>query len=72
MNNLNWITVSSSSICRIAYVEDDQYLYIEFTKGRTCVYKNVPINEYENLLNAPSHGKYFAAYIRNAYPFEYV
>ena len=72
MNNLQWIEVISSAISRIAYVENDQYLYVEFTGGRTCLYKNVPINEYENLLNAPSHGEYFSVYIRNAYPFEYV
>lgn len=72
MNNLNWMAVNSSNLSRIAYDEDNQYLYIEFKSGKICLYKNVPQIEYENLMSSPSHGIYFNAYIRNAYPFEYV
>lgn len=42
-------------------------LIIEFTNGTRYSYKNVPRHVYDELLAAPSHGKFFHLAIRNAY-----
>jgi len=42
-------------------------LEIEFTNGGTYQYFDVPQSAYDGLMTAPSHGKFFHAYIRNKY-----
>ena len=64
----NMIPVSSSNLVAVGYEEESQSLYIQFKSG-LYVYGNVPASVYSNLLAAPSHGKYFHAFIKNAYPY---
>jgi len=59
--------VSSSDISSIGY--ENNTLYVNFVRGGTYSYSGVPESVYRNLMNASSHGKYFAAYIKNAYPY---
>ncbi len=70
MNNLNWISVVSSNISRIAYNENDQFLYVEFLNGSIYVYKNVPSVIFNELMISPSHGSYLSRQIKPFYPYE--
>jgi hypothetical protein len=44
-------------------------LEIAFHGGRIYEYCDVPVGVYEELMNAQSHGKFFANFIRGAYAF---
>lgn len=59
--------VSSSNISSIGYDASSQILEIRFLNGGIYQYYNVPSNIYNNLMTASSHGKYFAAHIKNIY-----
>ena len=63
----NMIPVVSSNTVAVGFDECLNELYIQFKNG-LYVYRNVPASVFQNLLNAPSHGKYFHAYIKNAFP----
>ena len=62
--------VSSSNLASVGYDETSQTLEIEFLHGGVYQYFGVPRSEYEALMNAGSHGKYFAAHIKDNYDFE--
>lgn len=64
---MNWIPVSSSNLDAVAY--ENGILYVQFKSGWTYSYQNVPESVYQGLMAASSHGKYFAAYIKNSYPY---
>ena len=64
--NMNMIPVFSSNISSIGY--ESNTLYVKFTTGSLYSYSGVPMYVYQELMNAPSHGKYFATYIKNDYP----
>lgn len=61
--------VESSNIAAVGYDTRDSTLKIEFKNGGLYHYPNVPIAVYEELMAAPSLGKYFHLYIRSL-PFE--
>ena len=44
-------------------------LWISFHSGGLYEYSGVPQSVYESLMNAPSKGKYFHAYIKRSYPY---
>lgn len=60
--------VVSSNISSIGY--ENGTLYVQFHRGGLYSYSDVPRNVYENLMAASSHGKYFAAYIKNVYRYQ--
>ena len=60
--------VSSSNLSGVGY--ESGTLYIRFHNGRLYAYYNVPASEYEALMSASSHGKYFNANIRNLYDYD--
>ena len=62
---MNMIPVSSSNLSAVGY--ENGILYIRFHGGQLYCYYNVPETVYRQLMSAPSHGKYFAANIRNVY-----
>lgn len=64
---MNRISVNSSNLASIGYDSNSNILEIEFNSGGIYEYYNVPESEYRNLMNADSHGKYFAANIRDNY-----
>ncbi len=64
--------VSSSNIQSIGYDEQNQELYVRFLNNSLYVYKGVPEFEYQNLMQAPSHGSYLNRNIKNVYPYERV
>jgi hypothetical protein len=64
-------SVSSSNLASIGYDVNNEILEVEFLKsGDLYQYFDVPTNVYKELMNAPSHGVYFSANIRNDYKFE--
>lgn len=59
--------VNSSMIAAIGYDVDSQTLSVEFSKGGTYEYADVPPEEYDALMNAESVGKYFLSHIKPNY-----
>lgn len=65
------IPVTSSDIASIGYQPETRTLEIEFHSQRSIYqYFNVPEQEYNELMNAGSHGKYFHRFIKNKYSYE--
>lgn len=67
---LDFIPVVSSSIDSVKYDPIVKILYVSFKSGGLYKYLDVSEDEYTNLLMAESHGKFFAAHIRNLKKFE--
>lgn len=64
------IPVSSSNLASVGY--QDGILEVAFKSGSVYQYTGVPESVYDALMSAPSHGKFFAAFIRNNYPYRQV
>jgi hypothetical protein len=64
---MNRESVSSSNLASVGYDAENEILEIEFKHGGIYQYYGVPKSEHEALMNADSHGKYFAANIKNNY-----
>jgi len=64
---MDWIPVDSSMMDSIRYDEDSMTLEIEFKGGRVYQYFDVPIQIFEGLRGADSHGKFFNAQIKGHY-----
>lgn len=62
-------SVESSNLASISYDETKQILEIEFNHGGIYQYFDVPVEEYEGLMNADSHGRYFVHNIKDNYEF---
>lgn len=60
--------VSSSDLRSVGYDSQTSTLEIEFNSGGIYIYSNVPYNEYQNLMNASSKGRYFHSHIKH-YPY---
>ncbi|MBG0785621.1 MAG: KTSC domain-containing protein [Anaerolineaceae bacterium] len=61
---MNRIHVTSSNLVSVGYDNLLHTLEIEFTTGAIYQYFNVPEDIYHGLMNAPSHGGFFSAYIK--------
>ncbi len=57
--------VTSSSLASVGYDAEQRFLEIEFTSGAVYQYRNVPEAVYRGLINAVSHGGYFADHIKD-------
>ena len=64
---MNRIPVSSSNLASIGYDFQSLTLEIEFKDGSVYQYFDVPDNMYEDLMQAPSKGKFFHAHIKIFY-----
>lgn len=51
--------VESSNLASIGYDAKNEILEIEFNHGGIYQYFDVPVNVYDELMNASSHGQYF-------------
>ena len=60
-------SVNSSDIASIGY--ENGTLHIRFNSGGLYAYYNVPQSEYNGLMAASSHGRYFHAHIKNNYSY---
>ena len=63
-----YIWVDSSCILSVAYDDEENTLYIRFTSSAIYRYSGVPAVEYDNLIDAPSKGRYFVACIKGRFP----
>ena len=64
--------VSSSTVVSIGYDARTRTLEIEFGSGRVYQYYEVPDRMHAEIMQAPSKGRFFNTYIRNAYAFSRV
>jgi len=62
-------SVSSSNLASVGFDEANEILEVEFKHGGVYQYEDVPVEEYEALMSASSHGTYFSANIKNSYKF---
>ena len=62
--------VTSSNIVSIGYDESSETLEVEFRQERIYQYFGVPLHVYNELMAAPSHGKFHGRYIKDSYPFD--
>lgn len=65
-------TVESSNLRSVGYDEKTHTLEIEFQTGGIYHYYDVPSDVYQELMDAPSHGRYFLAEIKNVYRYDQV
>lgn len=65
---MDWVdTPESSNIARFSYDSAIQVLKIEFKKGGTYSYFDVPDHVFESMRNAPSKGQYLAQQVKGRY-----
>lgn len=62
--------VISSNLAAIGYDTANEILEIEFKNGSIYHYFEVPLYEYSGIMEAKSHGKYLAEYIKDIYRYE--
>lgn len=60
-------SVQSSNLASVGYDAENEILEVEFNHGGIYQYFDVPLDVYEELMEASSHGVYFSANIRNNY-----
>ena len=58
------VKVESSAISEVTYDYDTKTLTIQFVRGAEYDYPNVPEEEFNNLVSAPSVGKYYNQHIK--------
>ncbi|MFE3978712.1 MULTISPECIES: KTSC domain-containing protein [unclassified Priestia] len=63
--------VSSSNLVAVGYDSSTKILTIQF-KNEIYEYYNVPSHVHFELMNAPSHGEYHAAHIKDFYSYRKV
>lgn len=63
------IPVKSSNLAAVGYDTSSQTLRVEFLTPSLYEYDGVPSHVHQGLMNAASHGSYFAANIRDKYTF---
>lgn len=65
---MNWIeTPESSNIARFAYDETSNILIVEFLKGGTYNYYDVPQVIFDQMKAAPSKGQFLAQNVKGIY-----
>lgn len=64
--------VASSNLKSVGYDPVTQTLEVEFHSGGVYQYYGVPVEEFEALMAAKSHGQYLSRYIRNVYHYRQV
>ena len=62
-------TVESTTLAAVAYDEARELLQLEFCSRAVYRYFGVPPAVHEELLDAPSKGRYFNQTIRGRYPY---
>ena len=67
MVDLHW--VDSSTIEQVGYDEDAMELHVVFTDGARYVYQQVPLQTFEQLLDAPSKGSFLNRELRGVYDY---
>lgn len=66
----NYTPVDSSNVDGLDHEDSD--LYVKFKNGSEYKYSGVPQSVYQDLLNAPSIGKYLNSNIKGTYSYEQI
>lgn len=61
--------VKSSNLSQVGYDSETSKLHVAFIGGTVYIYSDVPRNIYEEIIVAPSAGKYFHQNVKNKYAF---
>jgi len=61
--------VASAGVRSVGYDAQALTLEIEYADGGVYQYYGVPEHMYEQMMSAPSKGKFVNTYIKNQYPF---
>jgi hypothetical protein len=69
---MNVTAVDSTTLATIAYDEQQELLRLEFCSQAIYLYWAVPGRVHQDLLNAPSKGRYFNQAIRGRFPYQRV
>lgn len=67
---LDWQRLDSKLLAAAAYIAPRRLLYLRFNSGELYRYFTFPAEQYQDFLDAESHGRYFLAHIRNQFPYE--
>ena len=69
---MNRNQVASSNVASIGYDSTTQTLEVEFQNGWVYQYYGVPEFLHQQIMQAPSKGKFLNQYIKNGYPYSRV
>ena len=64
---LGWRPVNSSMLRRVRYDPKSKFLDVVFRTGEAYRYKDLPLDEYNKLMKAESHGRYMQMHIIDHY-----
>jgi len=67
---LDWQPLESKLLAAAAYAAPRRILYLRFHSGEIYRYFTFPAEQYQNLLDADSRGRYFLNHIRDHFPYE--
>jgi hypothetical protein len=63
------VDLQSTSLNAATYQDQSAFLDLEFQSGAIYRYLGVPVQVYQELLQAESKGRYFNQHIRNRFPY---
>jgi hypothetical protein len=66
-SHIHHVQVTSSAIARVGYSKRQHALEVEFRNGAFYRYLDVPIQNYRELMAAPSKASYYDANIRHRF-----
>jgi hypothetical protein len=67
---MDWKPLESKMFTSSAYDAPGNILYLRFTSGEVYRYFDFPAEQYQQFLDADSHGRYFLSNIRDQFPYE--
>jgi hypothetical protein len=67
---LDWQPIESKLLAAVVYVPPRHILYLRFHSGEIYRYFTFPADQYQELLDAESKGRYFITHIRNRFPYQ--
>jgi len=71
ITNLELVSVESSQISAVGYSEEHKTLAVEFIRNNSLYYySDVEKKVFEEMIEAESVGKFFAANVRDKYEYE--
>jgi len=67
---MEWQPLESKMFLSAAYDAERQILYLRFRSGDVYRYFDFPDHQYQEFLNAESHGRHFLSHIRDHFRYE--
>ena len=67
---MEWQPLESKMFLSAAYDPKGQILYLRFRSSDVYRYFEFPDDQYQEFLNAESHGRYFLSHIKDQFRFE--